>query len=837
MVSASVLDIDPINLTPGMKQYHEAKTAHPDCLIMLRMGDFYEMFYEDAVTASRELEITLTSRGKGDKKAPLAGIPFHALETYLGRLVKKGHKVAIIEQLEDPKKAKGLVKRGLTRIVTPGTVIESTILDEKENNYLVSLTIAGDLFALAWCDVSTGEFSATIHGQENALLHEIVKLRPRECLVPASLFVDSEFIQRLKMQGCYVNAIDDYFFGSGKAERLLQEHFHCPSLNSLGLEFGAERNSLIAGTAGALLHYIIDTQKNSASHIKKFSLRSNQQTMLLDASTFRNLEIMQNIRDGSARGALLSVLDKTNSAAGSRLLKKWLREPLLEQSLLEQRLDAVEKLMQEIIVREEISDLLSKLSDIERLMARVQYGTATPRDLISLRQSLQLLPPLQQLVQELAQKSPVALLQQIASLPLLQQSFALLQKALIDEPPASIREGGIFNPAFHPELVELSELKANSRSFLQKIEERERRKTGISSLRINYTKVFGYFIEITKKNLALVPSDYIRKQTTVQGERFITEELKIIEEKILTAEEQMAELEFQLYQDILQQLAAQMQEFQEAAQKLAILDVLCSLAKVAVDYGYHRPRFVKESILHLKKSRHPVVERVEKIFISNDIQLDKNEMMIITGPNMAGKSTVMRQVALIVLLAQIGSFVPAEEAILGIVDRIFTRVGAADDISSGQSTFMVEMAETAAILHNATERSLLILDEIGRGTSTFDGVSIAWSVAEYIHNQLKAKTLFATHYHVMNSLGEKLSRTRNYNIAVKEEKGNVIFLRKLVPGGTDQSYGIHVAEVAGLPAEVISRAREIQRLLEQDDEMVRRLKAKKLENQKSLDAF
>ncbi len=843
MASSSVLDIDPINLTPGMKQYHEAKTAHPDCLIMLRMGDFYEMFYEDAATASRELEITLTSRGKGEKKAPLAGIPFHALETYLGRLVKKGYKVAIIEQLEDPKKAKGLVKRGLIRIVTPGTVIESTILDEKENNYLAALTVSGNLFALAWCDVSTGEFSATIHAQENALLHDIVRLRPRECLVPASLLVNTELIQLLKIQSCYVNALDDFFFSGEKAERLLQQHFRCSSLNSLGLEFGAEKNSLLAGAAGALLHYIIDTQKNSASHIKTFSLRSNQQTMLLDAGTFRNLEIMQNIRDGSTRGTLLSVLDKTKSAAGSRLLKKWLREPLLEQTLLEQRLDAVEMLITEMITREEISGLICGISDIERLIARVQYGTATPRDLISLRQSLQLIPQIQQLVQKLSQKfsaissftsSNPSLLQQIASLPLLPQPCALLQKALIDEPPASIREGGMFNPAFHPELAELASLKADSRSFLQKIEEQEKIRTGISSLKISYTTVFGYFIEVTKKNLALVPADYIRKQTTVQGERFITEELKKIEEKILTAEEKMAELEFRLYQEILQQLAAQTQEFQEAAYKLAVLDVLCSLARTAVDFNYRRPRFVKESILHLKKSRHPVVERAEKTFISNDIQLADGEMMIITGPNMAGKSTVMRQAALIVLLAQIGSFVPAEEAVLGIVDRIFTRVGAADDISSGQSTFMVEMTETAAILHNATERSLLILDEIGRGTSTFDGVSIAWSVAEYIHHHLKAKTLFATHYHVLNSLAGQFSRIKNYNIAVKEEKGEIIFLRKLIPGGTDQSYGIHVAEAAGLPLEVITRAREIQRLLEQDDEMTRRLKAKKLENQQSL---
>ncbi|MBI2102940.1 DNA mismatch repair protein MutS [Candidatus Woesearchaeota archaeon] len=825
----SVLDIDPENLTPGMRQYHEAKTAHPDCLIMLRMGDFYEMFYEDAIVASRELEITLTARGKGEKRAPLAGIPFHALEPYLGKLVKKGYKVAIIEQLEDPKKAKGLVKRGLVRIVTPGTVIESTILEEKENNYLAAATVSGDQFALAWCDISTGEFSATIHAQENALLHDIVRLRPRECLVPTSLLVNKEFIQHLKGQGCYVNTLDDYFFALEKSEQLLQQQFHLSSLQSLGIE----RNSRMICAAGALLHYIIDTQKNSAAHIKTLTVRSNQQTMLLDASTFRNLEIVQNLRDGSLRGTLLSVLDHTNSAAGSRLLKKWLREPLLDQQMIEQRLEAIENLSQEMMTREEIRSVLKEISDIERLIGRVQYGTATPRDLVSLRQSLGLLPRIQQLVQKFSGE----LLQLVASLPMLQPLRDLLQDALRDDPPVTIREGGMIKPQFHPELAELAALRANARRFLQEIEEQERVKTGISTLKIGYTKVFGYFIEVTKKNMSLVPASYIRKQTTAQGERYITEELKKIEEKILTAEEKMVELEFQIYQDILRRLTAQTQEFQEIARKLAMLDVLCSLAKVAVEYGYRRPFFVKENSISMKKARHPVVERVEPRFISNDLSLADGEMMIITGPNMAGKSTIMRQVALNILLAQIGSFVPAEEMILGIVDRIFTRVGAADDISSGQSTFMVEMTETAAILNNATERSLLILDEIGRGTSTFDGVSIAWSVAEHIHNQIKAKTLFATHYHVMNKLAEKFPRMRNYNIAVKEEKGEVIFLRKLVVGGTDQSYGIHVAQVAGLPSQVISRAREIQQLLEQDDDMMRKIKAKKLEEQKSLASF
>ncbi len=829
MTSSSVLDLDPENLTPGMKQYHEAKKANPDCLVMLRMGDFYEMFYEDAISASRELEITLTSRGKGEKLAPLAGIPFHALEPYLGKLIKKGFKVAIIEQLEDPKKAKGLVKRGLVRIVTPGTVIESSILEEKENNYIVSLTALGGQFALACCDISTGEFFVTVHQQPAAVLHDFIRLRPRECLVPASLFVNREIIERIKAQGCYINSLDDYLFSKSKAEKVLLEHFRLTSLHS----FGFESNTLAVSVAGSLLQYLIDTQRNSLSHLKTLSLRSNQQTMLLDGSTFRNLEIIQNIRDGSARGTLLSVLDLTTTAMGSRLLKRWLREPLLVIPEIEKRLSAVESLSKEVIVREEIRDLLKGIADLERLIGRVNYGIATPRDLLSLRNSLQSLPLLQKEIVRLHGD----LIAEIAAMPVLTNLQELLLRALRDDAPNTTREGGMIKPEFDSELAELSSLRTNSQTYLQQIEEKERAATGISTLKIGFTKVFGYFIEVTRKNLALVPNHYIRKQTTVNGERFITEELKVIEEKILHAEERIVELEYSLFQTICKELTVKTAEFQEIAAKIATLDVLCSLAKVAVDYSYVRPVFVAENVLQLRNSRHAVVERMEKQFIANDVLLNDGEMMILTGPNMAGKSTVMRQVALVVLLAQIGSFVPADEAVLGIVDRIFTRVGAADDISSGQSTFMVEMTETAAILNNATARSLIILDEIGRGTSTFDGVSIAWSVAEHIHNTIKAKTVFATHYHVMNKLAEKFPRIQNYNLAVREKGGEVLFLRKLIPGGTDESYGIHVAQIAGLPAAVVSRAREIQSVLEKDDDMMRKIKAKKLEEQMSLEKF
>ncbi len=829
MTSTSVLDIDPENLTPGMKQYHEAKKANPDCLVMLRMGDFYEMFYEDAITASRELEITLTSRGKGEKLAPLAGIPFHALEPYLGKLIKKGFKVAIIEQLEDPKKAKGLVKRGLVRIVTPGTVIESSILEEKENNYIVSLTAAGEQYALACCDISTGEFFVTLHHHASAVIHDFIRLRPRECLVPASLFVNREIIERIKAQGCYVNSLDDYLFSKSKAEKVLLQHFNLSSLHS----FGLDGQSLAVSVAGSLLQYLIDTQKNSLSHLKTISLRSNQQTMLLDGSTFRNLEIMQNIRDGSARGTVFSVLDLTTTAMGSRLLKRWLREPLLTIPLIEKRLSAVESLTKEVIVREEIRDLLKSIADLERLIGRINYGIATPRDLLSLRNSLQLLPQLEKEISTLSGE----LLREISSMPNIDNLRDLLSRSLRDDAPNTTREGGMIKAEFNSELAELTSIRTNSQTYLQQIEEKERASTGISTLKIGYTKVFGYFIEVTRKNSALVPAHYIRKQTTVNGERFITEELKVIEEKILHAEERMVELEYSLFQTICQELTQKTVEFQEIAAKIATLDVLCSLAKAAVDYGYVKPIFVKENVLQLRNSRHPVVERMEKRFIGNDIVLNDGQMMILTGPNMAGKSTIMRQAALVVLLAQIGSFVPADEAVLGIVDRVFTRVGAADDISSGQSTFMVEMTETAAILNSATARSLIILDEIGRGTSTFDGVSIAWSVAEHIHNTIKAKTIFATHYHVMNKLAEKFSRMKNYNLAVREKNGEVLFLRKLVEGGTDESYGIHVAHIAGLPVGVVSRAREIQQVLERDDDMMRKMKAKKLEEQMSLEKF
>ena len=749
----SILDIEEQNLTPGMKQYRDVKKQNPDCLVMLRMGDFFEMFYEDAVTAAKELEITLTQRGKGEKRAPLAGVPYHALETYLGKLVKKGHKVAIVEQLEDPKKAKGLVKRGLVRIVTPGTLIDSSMLEETENNYIMSLTSFADDFAVAFCDLSTGEFFTTTIDSMNLLISEIVRLNPSECVIPESLMVNQELIKQIKNNNCFINSLEDYYFKSETSKEIILNHFNLPSLDS----FGLEDKKLNLSVSGALMKYLIDTQKNTLSHIKKISV-SSRDKMIIDASTLRNLELTKNIKDHSLKGTLLSVLNKTVTAMGSRLLKKWIKEPLLNKKAIENRLNAIEALNNSVIVREEVITLLNEVYDLERLISRVNYGNANPRDLLALKHSLQQFPEIQEKLSSLDSD----LLQKIAGIPSLQEITTLINSAIRDEAPITIREGNIIKGDYNSELAELLDIKTNSKKFLQQIEEREKKKTGISTLKIGFTRVFGYFIEVTKKNLHLVPETYIRKQTTANSERYITEELKLEEEKILGAQEKIQVLEYDLFQDLIKKIAEKTSEIQDSAQKLAVLDVVCSLAKTAMENNYCKPQFVEEKVIQLRNSRHPVVEILESKFVANDIVMGQGEMMIVTGANMSGKSTMQRQVALIILMAQLGSFVPADEAVLGITDRIFTRVGASDDLVSGQSTFMVEMNETASILNNATENSLIILDEIGRGTSTFDGVSIAWSVAEHIYNQIKAKTLFSTHYHVMNKLEEKFTKIKNY---------------------------------------------------------------------------
>ena len=829
----SILDVPEENLTPGMRQYKEVKEQNPDCLVMLRMGDFFEMFYEDAVTAAKELEITLTARGQGEKRAPLAGVPFHAVEGYLAKLVKKGYKVAIVEQLEDPKKAKGLVKRGLVRIVTPGTVIESSMLEENENNYIMALTSYSEQYALAFCDISTGEFFTIGLDNYNQLMSEVSRLNPSECIIPESLKVNTELVQKIRSNGSYVNSLEDYYFHSDRARKILLQHFNLTSLDSFGLE--DKKLNLIV--SGALMEYLLQTQKNSLSHIKKISLLSSRNKMLLDYSTLRNLELIKNIKDGSSRGSLLSVLDKTTTSMGSRLIKKWIKEPLSNKELIAKRLISITALNQKVILREEIIALLNGVYDLERLISRVNYGNANPRDLLSLKHSLRQIPLIKDKLISFNLERNAELLHNLSQMDPLTDVANLIEEAIKEDAPISLREGNIINPTYNVELEQLQNIKKNSKYYLHDLEEKEKEKTGISTLRIGYTRVFGYFIEVTKKNIHLVPNNYIRKQTTANSERYITEELKIEEEKILGAQEKIDELEYVLFQDLINKIAQKTNEIQDAALRLAVLDVLTSLAKVAMENNYVCPQFVEEKVIQLRKSRHPVVEKLEPRFVANDIIINEGEMMIITGPNMSGKSTLMRQVALISLMAQIGSFVPAEEAILGIVDRIFTRVGAYDDLSSGQSTFMVEMNETASILNNATQNSLIILDEIGRGTSTFDGVSIAWSVAEHIYNKVKARTMFSTHYHVMNKLAGKFEKIKNYNIAVREVKDEIIFLHRLVEGGTDQSYGIHVAKLAGLPEGVILRAREIQDLLEKDDDMNKKIKAKKVQEQMSLEKF
>jgi DNA mismatch repair protein MutS len=846
MNSKSILQVSEQNLTPGMRQYRDAKRDNPDCLIMLRMGDFYEMFYEDAVTASRDLEITLTSRGKGEKAAPLAGIPYHALDNYLGRLIKKGHKVAIIEQLEDPKKAKGLVKRGLVRIVTPGTLIESSLLDANENNYIIAISAQAENYYYALCDLSTGEFLCGKLDSTESLLAEIQRRNVSECIVPESLMVNRELVEAVGKIGSFVNKFDDFHYRFDKAQEVLREHFNVQSLMAFGLEESYGDNSNIdnknntlsdskykVSTAGALLKYLQETQKNSLAHIKRIVNVKHNEIMQLDRSTLRNLELLQNIRDLTTRGTLLSVLDQTVNPLGARMLKRFIKEPLLDAKRILERLKAVEELNLAVIQREEIRELLKEIYDLERLIGRVNYGNASPKDMLALKSSLLKVPVIKSKLVEFNSK----LLIGIRDVVDFDNVSQLIESSIRDDAPLTIREGGIIKPEFNPELNELVNIKRNSKQFLQKIEEREKKKTGIPTLKVSFNRVFGYFIEVTKKNLHLVPESYIRKQTTANSERYITEELKVEEEKILGAQEKIQELEYQIFQAICEEIKKETSAIQDAAEKLAVLDVLSTFSKVAMENDYCKPEFNDSNNLIIENGRHPVLEKIEEQFISNSVEIKDGETMIITGPNTSGKSTIMRQTALICLMAQIGSYVPADLVNLSIVDRIFTRVGAQDDLSFGQSTFMVEMLETANILNNASKHSLIILDEIGRGTSTFDGVAIAWSTAEHIYNNIKAKTMFATHYHVLNKMADRFDNIKNYNVAVKEMSGEIIYLRKLVEGGTDQSHGVHVAKLAGMPEGLVNRAKEIQSILEAEDEMVKKIKAKKAKEQMSLDRF
>ena len=797
-------------MTPMMKVYCETKEKYKDCILFYRLGDFYEMFFEDALIASKELEITLTGKDCGlEERAPMCGVPFHAVDGYLNKLVSKGYKVAICEQLEDPKQAKGLVKRDVIRVVTPGTNLDAQALDESRNNYLMCIICMEDRYGLSVADISTGEYLVTELDSEKKLLDEINKFSPSEIICNHSFYVSGVDIEDMKERlHISVFSLDSWYFDDALCAQNLMEHFHVSSLSGLGLD--AYSCGIIA--AGALLQYLIETQKTSIANLTALTPYSISKYMVLDSSTRRNLELCETLREKNKRGSLLWVLDKTKTAMGARMLRRYLEQPLIEKEEIMQRLDAVEELKDNAITREELREYLNPVYDLERLISRISYQTANPRDLVAFKTSLSMLPHIKYIMKSL--QSPL-LVQLQEEMDELEDLFALVDTAIVDEPPISIRDGGFIKEGYHEEVDRLRHAKTEGKSWLAKLEAEEREKTGIKTMKVKYNKVFGYYLEVTNSYKDMVPDYYTRKQTLTNAERYITPELKELEETILGSEDKLTALEYDLYVEVRGKIADEILRIQKTAHAIAGVDVFASLALVAERGNYVKPSINEKGVLDIKNGRHPVVEKMipNDMFIANDTYLDngKNRISIITGPNMAGKSTYMRQTALIVLMAQIGSFVPADAAKIGLVDRIFTRVGASDDLASGQSTFMVEMTEVANILRNATRNSLLILDEIGRGTSTFDGLSIAWAVVEYISNPklLGAKTLFATHYHELTELEGKLPGVNNYCIAVKENGDDIVFLRKIIQGGADKSYGIQVAKLAGVPDMVIERAKEL----------------------------
>ena len=797
-------------MTPMMKVYCETKEKYKDCILFYRLGDFYEMFFEDALIASKELEITLTGKDCGlEERAPMCGVPFHAVDGYLNKLVSKGYKVAICEQLEDPKQAKGLVKRDVIRVVTPGTNLDAQALDESRNNYLMCIICMEDRYGLSVADISTGEYLVTELDGEKKLLDEINKFSPSEIICNHSFYVSGVDIEDMKERlHISVFSLDSWYFDDALCARNLMEHFHVSSLSGLGLD--AFSCGIIA--AGALLQYLIETQKTSIANLTALTPYSISKYMVLDSSTRRNLELCETLREKNKRGSLLWVLDKTKTAMGARMLRRYLEQPLIEKEEIMQRLDAVEELKDNAITREELREYLNPVYDLERLISRISYQTANPRDLVAFKTSLSMLPHIKYIMKSL--QSPL-LVQLQEEMDELADLFALVDTAIVDEPPISIRDGGFIKEGYNEEVDRLRHAKTEGKSWLAKLEAEEREKTGIKTMKVKYNKVFGYYLEVTNSYKDMVPDYYTRKQTLTNAERYITPELKELEETILGSEDKLTALEYDLYVEVRGKIADEILRIQKTAHAIAGVDVFASLALVAERGNYVKPSINEKGVLDIKNGRHPVVEKMipNDMFIANDTYLDngKSRISIITGPNMAGKSTYMRQTALIVLMAQIGSFVPADAAKIGLVDRIFTRVGASDDLASGQSTFMVEMTEVANILRNATRSSLLILDEIGRGTSTFDGLSIAWAVVEYISNPklLGAKTLFATHYHELTELEGKLPGVNNYCIAVKENGDDIVFLRKIIQGGADKSYGIQVAKLAGVPDMVIERAKEL----------------------------
>ena len=805
-------------LTPMMQQYMAIKEQYKDCILFYRLGDFYEMFYDDALTASRELEITLTGKNCGqEERAPMCGVPYHAVDVYLNKLVAKGYKVAICEQAEDPKQAKGIVKREVIRIVTPGTNLSQQALDEGRNNYLMCLVYDNNQFGLAITDISTGDFYTTEVATLKELYDEIHRFSPSEIICNDSFYMSGasldDFKDRLHVS---VSTLDTWYMDEAVSVQKIKEHFKVASLDGLGL------TDFPSGTlaVGALLLYLYETQKNTLDNLTKITPYRSGGYMIIDSATNRNLELIETLREKQKKGSLLWVLDKTKTAMGARLMRNWIEQPLIEKKKITARQDAVEELYNDMITREEIREYLNAVYDLERLVTRISYRTANPRDLIAFKTSLGMIPPVKQL---LAQAKSAELKEIDERMDCLEDIYDLIEKSIQDEPPIMIREGGMIKEGYNEDVDKFRLSRTEGKTWLAELEAREKEKTGIKNLRVRYNKVFGYYLEVTNSYKELVPEDWTRKQTLANAERYITPELKELEDMILGAEDKLAALEYDLYCEVRDSIGEQVVRIQETAKAIAHLDVLASLACVAQSNDYVRPSINTKGVIDIQGGRHPVVEKMNnnQMFIDNDTYMDNknHRISIITGPNMAGKSTYMRQSALIVLMAQIGSFVPAKSANIGIVDRIFTRVGASDDLASGQSTFMVEMTEVANILRNATSRSLLILDEIGRGTSTFDGLSIAWAVVEHISNPklLGAKTLFATHYHELTELEGKLDSVNNYCIAVREQGDDIIFLRKIIRGGADKSYGIQVARLAGVPDSVIDRAKEISSWLEETD--------------------
>ena len=804
--------------TPMMQQYLQTKKEYPDCILFYRLGDFYEMFFDDAKTASKELELTLTGKNCGmEERAPMCGVPFHAADTYVSRLVQKGYKVAICEQVEDPKEAKGIVKREVIRVVTPGTNTDPASMDETKNHYLMSVVYLDDKYGISFADVSTGDYYVTEVDSERKMLDELLKFQPVELICNEALMISGVDLTDLRERlGIAVSPLAASYFSDELCENTLKDHFKTASLEALGLSDSG--SGVIA--AGALLKYLLDTQMVELTQLSAIHPYITGKFMVIDGSSRRNLELTETLREKQKRGSLLWVLDKTKTAMGARMLRSFVEQPLIEPDRIKMRQEAIGELNREVITRDELREYLHPIYDLERLIARVSYQTANARDLIAFQSSIGMLPSIKTLLKDFHSK---ALSEIEEALDPLQDLYQLIDEALVPDPPLSLRDGGLLKSGYHAEVDRLREAKVHGKQWLADLEQRERDATGIKNLRVRFNKVFGYFIEVTNSYLSLVPENYIRKQTLTNAERFMTPELKEMEETILGAEERLMSLEYELFCELRQRLSDEIVRIQKTAKAIAMLDVFASLALVAEQNRFCCPKINTAGRIEIKNGRHPVVEKMipNDLFIPNDTLLDnaKNRISIITGPNMAGKSTYMRQVALIVLLAQIGSYVPADAADIGIVDRIFTRVGASDDLASGQSTFMVEMTEVANILRNATADSLLILDEIGRGTSTFDGLSIAWAVVEHISNPklLGAKTLFATHYHELTELEGKLDNVNNYCIAVKEQGEDIVFLRKIVPGGADKSYGIQVAHLAGVPESVTDRAKEIVEQLLQND--------------------